>query len=83
MRGLLFILLITATVVAQDLPVAAKLPVTDEYHGVKVVDDYRWLEDSKSAETKKWLAAVTASAKYLASWVIFIGNPGSNRVTRS
>jgi prolyl oligopeptidase len=60
MRGLLFILLITATVFAQDLPIAVKLPVTDEYHGVKVVDDYRWLEDSKSAETEKWLAAENA-----------------------
>ena len=41
-------------------PVAAKDPVTDEYHGVKVVDDYRWLEDGKSAETKQWLAAENA-----------------------
>jgi prolyl oligopeptidase len=60
MRGLSFFLLITATVFAQDVPTAIKLPVTDEYHGVKVVDNYRWLEDSKSAETEKWLAAENA-----------------------
>lgn len=40
--------------------VASKHPVTDEYHGVKVVDNYRWLEDSKSAETQQWLAAENA-----------------------
>ena len=26
-------------------PPAEKRPVTDSYHGIKVVDDYRWLEN--------------------------------------
>src|ERR1700685_317981 len=60
MRGLLFSLLFTATVFGQDVPPATKSPVTDEYHGIKVADDYRWLEDGKSAETKQWLAAQNA-----------------------
>ncbi len=32
----------------------AKRPVTDEYHGVKVQDDYQWLENDQDAEVKAW-----------------------------
>src|SRR5581483_6670201 len=31
-------------------------PVTDEYQGVKVVDDYRWLEPASSPEVREWSA---------------------------
>jgi prolyl oligopeptidase len=36
-------------------PVAAVHPVTDDYNGTKVVDNYRWLEDAKSPETRAWI----------------------------
>ena len=39
------------------VPQTPKRPVTDVYHGTKVVDPFRWLEDAKNAEVKKWTAA--------------------------
>ncbi len=38
-------------------PFTEKKPVTDEYHGVKVVDDYRWLEETGGSAVKAWTAA--------------------------
>jgi prolyl oligopeptidase len=36
-------------------PVAAVHAVTDDYHGTKVEDPYRWLEDAKSPQTRAWI----------------------------
>lgn len=35
-------------------PPTEKHPVADEYHGTKVVDDYRWLDDLSRPEVRKW-----------------------------
>jgi prolyl oligopeptidase len=42
-----------------ELPLvrAARIPVTDTYHGVGVTEDYRWLEDASSEETIAWTKA--------------------------
>ncbi|MGA1986199.1 MAG: hypothetical protein ABSG72_08005, partial [Candidatus Sulfotelmatobacter sp.] len=37
-------------------PQAEIKPVADIFHGTRVVDNYRWLENGNSPETQKWVA---------------------------
>ncbi len=41
-------------------PATMKIEHTDDYHGTKVADPYRWLEDETSAETAAWVEAQNA-----------------------
>lgn len=38
-------------------PSTRQIDHTDDYHGTKVADPYRWLEDLDSPETRSWVAA--------------------------
>ena len=47
-------------------PDAATQPVTDNYSGTKVTDDYRWLEDANSSDTKTFIDEENAyTARYM------------------
>lgn len=41
-------------------PTARLAAQVDDYHGVRVADPYRWLEDANSRDTREWLAAEDA-----------------------
>ena len=58
--ALFFLTTMTALAAAADwprilYPPTRKEEVVDEYHGTKITDAYRWLEDDNSAETKEWV----------------------------
>jgi prolyl oligopeptidase len=55
---LLFASLVTPAAAQQPpYPRAKTVDQIDDYHGVKVADPYRWLEDVDAADTKAWVEA--------------------------
>ena len=48
---------------AKAPPKPIKRPVTNDYHGVVVTDDYQWLENGRDAEVQKWSAAQNDRAR--------------------
>ena len=60
--------LLTSTVLASGAPPpcpppTTKTPVVDDFHGVKVTDDYRWLENWSDPKVKAWSEAQNACAR--------------------
>ena len=47
-------------------PAVEAIPVVDDYFGTKIVDNYRWLEDAKSPQTRAFIDAQNAyTSSYL------------------
>ena len=49
--------LLSAAQTAPTYPQARRGDQVDDYHGTKVADPYRWLEDTDAAETHSWVEA--------------------------
>jgi prolyl oligopeptidase len=59
----LFVSAIAQTAPLAPPPPAPKRPVTDDFFGVKVTEDYRWLENWDDPEVKQWSAAENARTR--------------------
>ena len=53
------IALLNISVMAQkiDYPTAKKVDQTDDYHGTKIADPYRWLENPDAPQSREWIEA--------------------------
>jgi len=61
MRAVLLLCFLAADL--PPIPDTPKKPVTDDYHGTKVIDDYRWLESGSAPEVRDWSDAQNARAR--------------------
>lgn len=55
----LLVLLAFTSIYSQQIqyPATKKVDQTDDYHGTKISDPYRWLEENNSKETAEWVEA--------------------------
>src|SRR5688572_5360943 len=62
------VLLVSTSVFGQlKYPEPRRSDQVDDYHGTKVHDPYRWMEDTSSKETQAWIAEENALTEaYLA-----------------
>ena len=44
-------------------PDTPKYRVIDEYHGMQVADDYRWLEDTQDSQVRQWVEAQNSATR--------------------
>ena len=59
----LLALVVIASIGTAAPPPTPMKPVTDTYHGVSVVDPYRWLEDGKNPDVRRWSDAQNVYAR--------------------
>jgi prolyl oligopeptidase len=59
---LAILLLVSFQILAQP-PATRRVPVTDDYFGMKVTDNYRWMENLKDSSVTKWFEAQDAYAE--------------------
>jgi prolyl oligopeptidase len=62
MRCAIAVTLVPAVLLAAP-PETPKKPITDTYHGVAVIDPYRWLEDGSDKAVQAWSDAQSAHAR--------------------
>ncbi len=62
-RSALIVSMVPALIASAQPPATPKRPVSDTYHNVTVVDNYRWLEDWNSPDVKAWSEAQNAFAR--------------------
>ena len=60
----------------EPAPAAEKKPVFNEYHGIKVEDDYQWLENDNNPAVKAWS---DAENKRTRAYLDSLAEPGGNR----
>ncbi|MGA2708254.1 MAG: prolyl oligopeptidase family serine peptidase [Steroidobacteraceae bacterium] len=68
---------VPGTAGALTYPPARRGDQVDEYHGIKVADPYRWMEDIDSPETRAW---VEAEAQLTGDYLAAI--PGRDRIAQ-